>query len=154
MPEPTSTRSSSVVVKVCSRQASSQTATPTSARNGSGARRSNTRAPHQVSAKEPNSTALARSIESESGTEPYSPNSMIETARIRWALPHQASAVLLKFCAQAKNSRRPSMTSTSIVTRKSVLMSRSMASNENTALTFSGMRTGYRLPTKQPVKAR
>ena len=59
---------------------------------------------------------------------------MIETARIRWALPHQASARLLKFCAQAKNSSRPSMISTYIVTMKSVLTSRSMAISENAVL--------------------
>ena len=51
---------------------------PASASAGSGLRRSKTRAPHQVSAKEPNNTALARSIDSESGTVPYSPSSMIE----------------------------------------------------------------------------
>ena len=59
-----------MVANVCRRQASSQTATPISARAGSGLRRSNTRAPHQVSAKEQNSTALAKSIDSESGTVP------------------------------------------------------------------------------------
>ena len=66
--------------------------------------RSNTRAPHQVSANELNSTALAKSIDSELGTEPCRPSNMIEIARIRWALPHQASARLLKFCDHAKNS--------------------------------------------------
>ena len=94
IPVPISTRSSAVVVNTWRRHASSQIATPTSASAASGWRWSNTRAPHQVSAKEPNSTALARSIETESGTEPYRPSSMIETARIRWALPHQASARL------------------------------------------------------------
>ena len=129
MPEPTSARSSIDAANAGRRQASSQIATPTSANAGSGERRSNTRAPLQVSAKEPNSTALAKSIESEAGTEPCRPNSMIETARIRWALPHQASARLLKFCAQAKNSSRPSMISTCIVTMNSVLTSRSMTAN-------------------------
>ena len=134
IPVPTSTRNSAVVANTCRQHASSQIATTTSASAGSGLRWSNTRAPHPVSAKEPNSTALARSIESESGTEPYRPSSMIETARSRWALPHQASARLPKFCAQAKNSSRPSMISTYIVTRKSVLTSRSMAISRNAML--------------------
>ena len=56
-------------------------------------------------------------------------NDGIEAARIRWAVPHQASARLLKLCAQAKNKSRPSMISTCIVTMKSVLTSRSMATN-------------------------
>ena len=86
--------------------------TPTMHHTGSALRRSNTRAPLQVSANEPYSTALARSIEAHAGIEPCMPNSMIETARSRWELPHQASAVLLKFCAHAKNSSRPSMIST------------------------------------------
>jgi hypothetical protein len=145
MPEPTSTRSSTSVVNACSRQASSHSATPTSASAGSGLRRSNTRAPHQVSAKEPNSTALAKSIDSESGTEPCRPSSMIEPARIRWALPHQASARLLKFCAQAKNNNRPSMISMCIVTMKSVLTSRSIAISDNAVLALSGMRRNYRV---------
>src|SRR5476649_2283733 len=64
---------------------------------------------------------------------------MIETARIRWALPHQASARLLKFCAHAKNNSRPSMTSMYIVAMKSVLTSRSMVINESAVLILSGM---------------
>src|SRR3954463_4829523 len=101
MPEPISARSSGDEANVGKRQNNSQTAMPTSANAGSGVTRSNTRAPHQVSANEPNSTALAKSIDSESGTDPYNPRSMIETARIRWAQPHQASARLPKFCVHA-----------------------------------------------------
>jgi hypothetical protein len=74
---------------------------------------------------------------------------MIEVARIRWALPHQASARLLKFCAHAKNNSRPSMISTCIVTMKSVLTSRSMAIDESAVVTMSGMAASYRLPTRQ-----
>jgi hypothetical protein len=70
-------------------------------------------------------------------------------ARIRWALPHQASARLLKFCAHAKNNSRPSMISTCIVTMKSVLTSRSMAIDESAVVTMSGMAASYRLPTRQ-----
>ena len=70
------------------------------------------------------------------------------------AEPHHASAVLPKFCAQAKNSSRPRMISTCIVTMNSVLTSRSMVIRENAALAFSGMRSSYSLHTKQGVKAR
>src|SRR5204863_2314215 len=77
---------------------------------------------------------------------------MIEVARIRWVLRHQATARLLKFCAHRKNNSRPSMISTCIVTMKSVLTSRSMAINESAVVILSGMATSYRLPTKQGVK--
>ena len=74
---------------------------------------------------------------------------MIEVARIRWALPHQASARLLKFCAHAKNNSRPSMISMCIVTMKSVLTSRSMAIDESAVVTMSGMAQVTGWPTRQ-----
>src|SRR5690349_8764599 len=70
---------------------------------------------------------------------------MIEVARSRCALPHQASARLLKFCAHAKNNSRPSMISTFIVTMKSVLTSRSMAIDDSAVMIVSVMATNYRL---------
>ena len=82
------------------------------------------------------------------------PNSMIDTARIRWALPHQASARLLKFCAQAKNSSRPSMTSTCIVTRNSVLTSRSMTTNRAGAAMLPHGSHRLRAANVKAVKAR
>src|SRR5665213_2149954 len=64
---------------------------------GSGARPSNTRAPDHVSAKAVNSSALARSMEMASDTDPYMPNNMTEAARSRCAQPHQATAWMPEF---------------------------------------------------------
>src|ERR1051326_5798964 len=64
---------------------------------GSGFRPSNTRAPDQVTAKAVNNSALARSIEIASDTEPYMPNSTTEAARRRCAEPHQATAWMPQF---------------------------------------------------------
>ena len=47
-----------------------------------------------------------------SGAEPNMPNSTTEKARIRWAKPHQATARIAVFCAQANSSNRPRMAST------------------------------------------
>ena len=93
MPEESSTRASieSGEQRQCGRRAATaprrRPGTPAAA-----ARPSNTRAPVQVTAKEVNRRALARSIEIASGTEPYMPNSMTEPARSRCAQPHQATA--------------------------------------------------------------
>ncbi len=64
---------------------------------GRGGRPSNTRAPVQVTAKLRNRSALARSIEIASLTDPNMPKSATELARNRCADPHQATARICGF---------------------------------------------------------
>src|SRR5262249_22228041 len=47
-----------------------------------------------------------------SETEPYSPNSVTDTARKKCAKPHHATAVMAVFCAQANSSSNPRIAST------------------------------------------
>ena len=94
------------------RQTMSQSTAPPTMYIGSGGRPSNTRAPVQVTAKAVNSSALARSIEIRSDTEPYMPNSTTEPARSRCAQPHQATARICEFWTQANSSSKPSIAST------------------------------------------
>lgn len=63
-------------------------------------------------AKAVNSSALARSMVISSGAEPYMPNSTTEAARMRCPKPHQATARIAMFCAQANNSSNPRIAST------------------------------------------
>ena len=112
MPEEISTRASINSVTIGMRQTNSQSAAPPNKPSGLGERPSNTRAPVQVTAKAVNRTALARSIEMRSDTEPYMPNSTTDAARRRCALPHQATAMMPEFWTQANSSSRPSMAST------------------------------------------
>src|SRR5882757_9906588 len=90
--------SESVKVDVCETRIHS-TAPPTTY-IGSGARPSNTLAPDHVTANEVNRTALARSIEIASDTDPYMPNSTTDPARSRCAEPHQATAWMPEFWIQ------------------------------------------------------
>ena len=62
-----------------------------------GERPSNTRAPVQVTAKAVNRIAFDRSKETQSGADPYMPNSTTEAARSRCAEPHHATAVIAEF---------------------------------------------------------
>src|SRR6266436_6067243 len=64
---------------------------------GCGARWSKTRAPVHVTPNDRNRTALARSIETKSDTDPYIPNSAIDADRIRCAQPHHATARICVF---------------------------------------------------------
>ena len=112
MPEESSTLASSESTKDGVRQARIHSTAPPTRYIGSGARPSNTRAPDQVTAKAVNRTALARSIEIASDTDPYMPNSTTEAARSRCAQPHQATARMPEFWIQANSSSRPSMAST------------------------------------------
>src|SRR5580704_15874240 len=61
-----------------------------------------------------------------SSTSPNRPNSEIEPARSRCALPHQATARISKFCAHMKSSSSPSIDSTEIDTENKALTSSDM----------------------------
>ena len=92
MPEESSTLALRESTKNGVRQARIHKTAPPTRYIGSGARPSNTRAPDQVTAKAVHKTALAKSIEIASETEPYSRNSTTDAARNRCAQPHHATA--------------------------------------------------------------
>jgi hypothetical protein len=107
------------MANTCRRHASSQIAMPPSASAGSGLCWSNRYAPRQREGAEQHrigkidrNRILHRAVQAKQHDR--------ARAQQRGAAP-PASARLPKFCAQAKNSSRPSMISTYIVTRKSVL---------------------------------
>src|SRR4029079_8769388 len=124
MPEANSTLASSESIKdeVCDTRI--HRIAPPTIYISSGARPSNTRAPDQVNAKAVNSSALARSIEIASDTEPYMPNSAMEPARSRCAQPQQATAWMPEFSIHANSSSTSNIDSTQTLTRNSVLTSR------------------------------
>ena len=112
MPQLKSTRTSQAAAMLGMRHSTSHKAAPPNNRTGSGRRWSNTRAPVQVSANAVNNSALARSIEIRSETDPYMPNSITEAARIRSAKPHHATARIAVFCTHANNNSNPRIAST------------------------------------------
>jgi len=112
IPEAISDLVSTALLKTGSRQISSQITAPVTRYTGSTGRPSKTRVPVHVTAKAVNSSAFDRSMEMRSGADPYTPNSVTDAARNKWAKPHHATAVIAVFYTQANSSKRPRMAST------------------------------------------
>ena len=75
---------------------------------------------------------FARSMVTTSGACPYKPNSEIEPARNRCALPHQPTARISKFCTHMKSMSSPSIDSTEIDTENKALTSSDMDTHPST----------------------